>query len=385
MGILDRFKNKVVTITSYKLITQSGSGFFNYDGKLYQSDIVRACIRPKAQAVGKIIGKHIREDPAGLKINPEPYIKFLLEEPNPYMTGQMLHEKMTIQLMLNNNAFAHIQRDENGYPVAIYPIPANAVEAIQDENFNLYLKFQMANGRSYTFKYSDIIHLRRDFNSNDIFGDNPATALTQLMEIVTTTDQGIINAIKNSNVIKWLLKFHTTLKPEDIKKQTKQFVDDFLKIEDATDGSSAGAAATDAKFDAQQVTPNDYVPNASLVDKTIDRIYNFFNTNKNIIQSSFNEDGWISYYEAEIEPVVMQLSGEYTRKIFSRRERGFGNKIVFESTNLSFASMQTKLGLVQFVDRGIMNPNEVREILNLAPIAEGDVYVRRLDTRPTTE
>ena len=200
MGILDRFKNKVVTITSYKLITESGSGFFNYDGKLYQSDIVRACIRPKAQAVGKIIGKHIREDPAGLKINPEPYIKFLLEEPNPYMTGQMLHEKMTIQLMLNNNAFAHIQRDENGYPVAIYPIPANAVEAIQDENFNLYLKFQMANGRSYTFKYSDIIHLRRDFNSNDIFGDNPATALTQLMEIVTTTDQGIINAIKNSNV-----------------------------------------------------------------------------------------------------------------------------------------------------------------------------------------
>ncbi|SKB35922.1 phage portal protein, HK97 family [Acetoanaerobium noterae] len=385
MGILDRFKNKAVTITNYKLITQSGSGFFNYDGKLYQSDIVRACIRPKAQAVGKIIGKHIREDPAGLKINPEPYIKFLLEEPNPYMTGQMLHEKMTIQLMLNNNAFAHIQRDENGYPVAIYPIPANSVEAIQDENFNLYLKFQMANGRSYTFKYSDIIHLRRDFNSNDIFGDNPATALTQLMEIVTTTDQGIINAIKNSNVIKWLLKFHTTLKPEDIKKQTKQFVDDFLKIEDATDGSSAGAAATDAKFDAQQVTPNDYVPNASLVDKTIDRIYNFFNTNKNIIQSSFNEDGWISYYEAEIEPVVMQLSGEYTRKIFSRRERGFGNKIVFESTNLSFASMQTKLGLVQFVDRGIMNPNEVREILNLAPIAEGDVYVRRLDTRPTTE
>ena len=385
MGILDRFKNKAVTITNYKLITHSGSGFFNYDGKLYQSDIVRACIRPKAQAVGKIIGKHIREDPAGLKINPEPYIKFLLEEPNPYMTGQMLHEKMTIQLMLNNNAFAHIQRDENGYPVAIYPIPANAVEAIQDENFNLYLKFQMANGRSYTFKYSDIIHLRRDFNSNDIFGDNPATALTQLMEIVTTTDQGIINAIKNSNVIKWLLKFHTTLKPEDIKKQTKQFVDDFLKIEDATDGSSAGAAATDAKFDAQQVTPNDYVPNASLVDKTIDRIYNFFNTNKNIIQSSFNEDGWISYYEAEIEPVVMQLSGEYTRKIFSRRERGFGNKIVFESTNLSFASMQTKLGLVQYVDRGIMNPNEVREILNLAPIAEGDVYVRRLDTRPTTE
>ena len=385
MKILDRFKNKAVTITSYKMMTESTSNFFSYDGKMYRSDIIRSCIRPKAQAVGKIIGKHIRQDPSGLKINPEPYIKFLLEEPNPYMTGQMLHEKMTTQLMLNNNAFAHIQRDDNGYPVAIYPITASAAEAIQDDKLNLYIKFQCANGKSYTFRYDDIIHIRRDFNSNDIFGESPAQALTQLMEVVTVTDQGIINAIKNSNVIKWLLKFNTILKAEDIKKNTKQFVEDFLRIEDAADGNSAGAAATDAKFDAQQVTPNDYVPNAALVDRSTDRLRSFFNTNIKIIQSSFSEDDWISYYEAEIEPVVMQMSGEYTRKLFSRRERGFGNKIVFESTNLAFASMQTKLGLVQFVDRGIMNPNEVREIMNLAPIPGGETYVRRLDTRPTTE
>ena len=81
----------------------------------------------------------------------------------------------------------------------------------------------------------------------------------------------------------------------------------------------------------------------------------------------------------------MQLSGEYTRKLFSRRERGFGNKIIFESSNLTFASMQTKLNLVQYVDRGILSPNEVREILNLAPRDGGDEYIRRLDTRPTTE
>lgn len=81
----------------------------------------------------------------------------------------------------------------------------------------------------------------------------------------------------------------------------------------------------------------------------------------------------------------MQLSGEYTRKIFSRRERGFGNKIIFESSNLNFASMRTKLRLVQFVDRGILNPNEVREILNKAPIPDGDKYIRRLDTAVVSE
>ena len=177
------------------------------------------------------------------------------------------------------------------------------------------------------------------------------------------------------------MKFHTSLRDEDIKRYTKEFVESYLSIESET----AGAAATDAKYDAQQVEPKNYVPDFKQTEGTVDRILSFFNTNKNIIQSSYNEDEWISYYESEVEPTVMQRSGEYTRKIFSRRERGFGNKIIFESSNLNFASMRTKLRLVQFVDRGILNPNEVREILNKAPIPDGDKYIRRLDTAVVSE
>jgi hypothetical protein len=47
--------------------------------------------------------------------------------------------------------------------------------------------------------------------------------------------------------------------------------------------------------------------------------------------------------------------------------------------------MKTKLDLVQFVDRGMMTPNEVRAIMNLAPIEGGDTPIRRLDTAPITE
>ncbi|QEK12588.1 phage portal protein [Crassaminicella thermophila] len=381
MGIFDRFKNKTVTVSTYKLITDEGNGFYSWNGNLYQSDIVRSAIRPKARAIGKIVGKHIRNGPGGIKVNPEPYMKFLLEEPNPYMTGQMLQEKLAVQLELNNNAFAYINRDENGYPIEIYPITATTSEAIKDSKGIMYLKFTLKNGKIVTFRYADIIHLRKDFNNNEIFGDSPAQALMPLMEIVNTTDQGIVKAIKNSNVIKWLLKFNQTLRPEDIKKQTKDFINNYLNIESET----VGAAATDAKMDAKQVDPKDYVPNHMQMDRTVQRIYSFFNTNEKIVQGRYTEDEWISYYESAIEPDVIQLSGEYTRKLFSRKERGFGNKIVFESSNLTFASMQTKLNLVQYVDRAILSPNEVRAILNLAPIPDGDIYVRRLDTRPTSE
>lgn len=379
MKFVDRVKqafNKSVTVSRYEMITEHGSGFYSYRGDLYRSDIVRACIRPKARAIGKLTAMHIREDPKGLKINPEPFIRFLLEEPNPYMTGQMMQEKIITQLMLNNNAFIYIHRDDNGYPVELYPIPAQFVEAIYDKYGYLYLRCTLKSGKICTYPYTDIIHLRRDYANDDIFGDNAHDTLLPLMEIVTTTDQSIVKAIKNSSVIKWLLKFNQTLRPEDVKKQTKDFVQDYLKI----DGETGGAAATDAKFDAKQVDPKDYVPNASVMDRTKDRIYSFFNTNEKIVKSSYNENEWNAYYESEIEPDALQLSNEFTRKLFTRRERGFGNKIIFESSNLQYASMSTKLQLVQLVDRGSMLPDEWRRFLGLGPIEGGDKPIRRLDT-----
>lgn len=363
------------------MITDERGGYFSYDGQLYQSDIVRSAIRPKCRAIGKAVAKHIRKDAKGLKINPDVYMRFLLEEPNPYMTGQMLQEKLITHLELNNNAFAYIQRDDNGYPMAIYPILATTSEAIKNSNGELFLRFIMKNGKSVTFRYTDIIHLRKDFNANEIFGDSPSRALTPLMEIITTTDQGIVKAIKNSNVIKWLLKFTGSMRPEDMKKQAEDFINNYMNMESST----VGAAAVDAKADAIQVEPKDYVPNGGQMDKTVQRVLSFFGTNTKIIQSSYTENEWIAYYESTVEPDIEQLSNEYTRKLFTRKERGFGNKIVFESSNLSFASFTTKLSLQAAVDRGAMTPNEWREVLGYAPVEGGDMMVRRLDTRPTTE
>lgn len=350
LGFWNRiFRNKKPEqqMTMVKLVTETGNGFFSWDGNLYKSDIVRSAIRPTARAVGKLLPKHIRESAEGLKVNPEPYIRMLLEEPNPLMGSQMFQEKMATQLLLNNNAFALIVRDDYGMPVQMYPIPAVTTEAIY-KNDELYLRFTLLNGKIFTFPYRDIIHLRQDFHNNDIFGESPAESLAELMEVISTIDQGIIKAIKNSNVIKWILKFVQTLRPEDIKREVKRFTEEYLSI----DGEGGGAAGVDAKADIKQVEPKSYVPDDKQMDKTIQRVYSFFNTNEKIVQSRFTEDEWNAFYESVVEPIAIQLSQETTRKLFTRRERGFGNKIIYESSNLQYASMSTKLGLVAMVDAG---------------------------------
>lgn len=381
MGLLSRFFNKSQTTTRFELITDKGNGFYNWNGNLYKSDVIRACVRPKAKAIGKLVAKHIRETlgpdgtTLGLKVNPDVYMRFLLEEPNPYMTGQMLQEKVTTQLQLNNNAFIYINRDENGYANELYPIPAMSAEAIYSSTMELFLKCTMRNGKTVTYPYSDIIHLRQDYNENDIFGESPRDALLPLMEIVNTTDQGIVKAIKNSMVIKWLMKFKSMLRPEDRDMEVSKFVENFLSVD-----RGSGVAASDPKYDLEQVEDKPYVPNAAQMDRTVLRLYSFFGTNEKIVQSKYTEDDWNAYYESEIEPLGLQLGGEYSRKLFSRRERGFGNSIIFEASNLSYASMSTKLQLVQFVDRGMMTPNEVRRVMNLGPIDGGDRVLLRKDT-----
>lgn len=386
MKLFEKKINKATTL-NFDLISDNQNGFYSYDGQMYQSDLIRSAIRPMVSAVGKSIGKHIEETIVNgitdVKVNQQTYMKFLLEEPNAYMTGQLLQEKLATQLLLNNNAFAFIHRDNNGMPIAIYPIVAYNCEATKSSGelfLTFYLKRNDANS-VVTFRYTDVIHLRRDFNDNEIFGSSPASAIIPLMEIVTTTDQGIVKAVKNSNMINWLLKYNTTMKDEHLVNSVKSFVNNFL----SSSSESVGAMGTDAKMDAIQIKPTDYVPNASQMDRTKDRVYSFFNTNDKIVQSKFSEDEWISFYESCVEPIILQLSNEYTRKLFTRKDRMNGNYIMFEASNLGYASTQTKLAFVSMVDRGAMVPNEWRKLFNWAPIEGGDEPIRRLDTRPISE
>ena len=376
MSLFSRFRNKNPATTRMKMITERGNSFYNWNGNLYESDIVRSCTRPFVKAVGKLEAKHIRIQNEDLTVNPNVNIRMLLQEPNPTMSMQMLLEKLAIQLKLNNNAFAYIVRNENDIPIEIYPIPCLGVEAVYDSIGNLFLKFNAVNGGAMTFAYRDIIHIRQDFNENDIFGDSPSKALTDLMNIIKLSDQSVAKAVKNSAVIRWLLKINLPLKEDDLKNASDKFASNFLD----TEKNGAGVAAVDGKMDAQQIKQDNYVVDNTRNKDTINRLYNFFGVNENIIQAKYTEDEWNAYYEAEIEPIAIQLGNELTRKIFSRKEIAHGNKIVFESSNLQCASMATKLNLLQMVDRGALSPNEWRKVLNLPPCPQGNEYIRRLDT-----
>ena len=373
-------KNDKKMYTQLKMLSSSNS-WAPWDGNIFNNDIVRSCIRPKSSAVGKLKPIHLRTDKNDdIKVNPNPQIKFILRYPNEYMSMQKLLEKLVIQRELTNNAFAFVKRDELFKPIGIYPIPTTQVELLEYQN-QIYAKFRFSNGKSITVPYSDVIHLKKDYNDNDFYGSNNKNALDNIIEVLDTTDKGIVKTIKNSSIIKWLMKFKTPLKPEDKQKEIDTFTSSYLDIE--KNGTSI--ASVDPRYDIDQVKNDNYVPNENLIDKYEKRLKNYFGISDDIIKNNFTENQWNSFFEAEIEPIAKELSDQFTKTLFTKHEIECGNEIVFSASSLEFSSMQSKLNLKEMVDRGAMNVNEWRRVMNLSATEFGDEFIRRLDTAPIND
>src|SRR5690606_5513867 len=200
------------------------------------------------------------------------------------------------------------------------------------------------------------------------------------LSVIHTTREGLAQAVKTSAFLRGILKFQGMLKPEDIRENRDRFVNEYLSVQ-----NTGGIAATDAKAEYIELKNDPKMVDADQMKELRDTVFRYFGVNENIVMGKYTEDEWNAFYESTIEPIALQLSLEFTSKLFSDREIGHGNEIVFEANRLQYASVSTKLALVALVDRGIMVPNQLAEVFNLPPVPGGDKPIRRLDTRPIDE
>lgn len=364
----------------FKLINSGNGSYYAWNGNMMDSDIVRSCIRPKANAVGKLTAKHIYGSGETLKVNSKSRIKAILEKPNEYESMQDFLMKMVWQRELYNNAFAYVKKDNQNNVIGIYALLYSSIELYKVHG-DIFIKFNFSGGQNVVVPYDDVIHIRKDYAVNDFYGADGTQTLNTVLEVIGATDKSVVNAVNSSNTIRWLLKYATSLRPEALKKNAKEFIENYL----STESETIGAAAVGSDMEAVQVKPENFVPNAAQMDRAKDRLYSYFGVNKNIVQNDFTEDQWQAFYEQEIEPIALQLSNAFTNAFFTEREKGFENRITFEASALNFANMSTKLKLVQLVDRASMTPNELRAIMNLSPIEGGDKPLRRKDTGVVSE
>lgn len=371
MGFLNIFRPlKSLKQSLWKELGTYTAQFTPFGNNMYLSDVVRACIRPLAEHTSKANAVCQKD---------ESIARILNYNPNMYMSGKDFLYKARTMLELMNTVFIYIERDDKANVKGFYPVPYSWFEAIE-YNGKLYIKFYFDGGavESLILPWDDLVALRKDYNKHDISGDDN-TPIFQKLELINTTNQGIANAIKSTANLRGILKgTKAMLANQDIIKMRDDFVRDYMNL-----SNEGGIASLDATMEFTPITMSPIVTNAATIKDQREDIYRYFGVNEAIITSNYTEEQMEAFYEARIEPFLVALSIELTRKVYTDRELSFGNNIVYESNRMNYASTKTKLAMVSLVDRGALTPNEWRGLFNLPPVDGGDVPIRRLDTQPT--
>ena len=343
--------------------------FTPYKGNFHEDPDVLACVDTIARNGAKMHPRHIRNF-SGQMDNVKGYLyKLLAKQPNEIQNAYKFYYQIITSLELYNNSLVYIQKDENLKVTGLYPLEFSEIKLYEYKN-EIWIKFKFGRGKERFVPYSSCIHLTRFVGKDGLFGGS-SQPIIKILDIKHILDEGIVNAIKTTQSIKGILKStKAMLKPEDVKRMRDQFVRDFIDYHN----NKAGIGGLDATTDFTPVKIEPQTATAEQVRQFDEKILKYFGVNENIIQSKYSEDEWNAFYESVLEPIGLQMSLEFSNKIFTPTEKNFGNEILFESNRLQYASNKTKIELVRYASN-ILTINEQREVFNLAPIEGGDAFM----------
>lgn len=372
MGLLDRLfprhqqlAEKTATATNYKTITEYQTVFSTWNGKIYEQALVRSAIEKTAVLASKLKPEVLGDS--------SPRIRRALDvAPNQYMSWpKMIGRLMTI--LLNDNTAAVVPAfDKDMQVTGIYPLKFDTAEVV-DYKGEPWVRFYLDSGDTMAIELKWVCFLTRFQYESDFFGTSNS-ALTSTLQLMDYQEQAQEAAIRNGANIKFIAAASSSMRPEDIEKKRDEFSDRNLSTK-----NTSGLMIYDNTFESmKQVEPVSYTVSPEEMDRIQRNVFNYFGVNESILQSSYTEEEFGAFYESQIEPFAVQLGEGLTQMLYTPTQRRHGNRVVFSANRLEYASNASKRNMIRdMLDRCVMTLNEAREILQLPPTENGDVFIAR--------
>src|SRR5690554_148340 len=375
-------KKKEGSSSAFQLVNDLNI-FTQFGTNINKSDVVKICIDRVASQCAKLKPKYIKTLEDKTVTEKIGRLSFILKYKfNPLMTPYDFIYKAVTMLLLNDNAFIYPMYNKvNGELLGLYPLRPMIVEGIVDSLDNYYLKFSFEDGRVFTLPYENVIHLRKYYGTNDLFGGSgyggDHEAILKTISINDSVLQGIDNAIKSSMQIRGIIKMNGMLSETDKKKQRDLFD---TALNDTVNNKGSSIIPVDLKAD---YIPIDIDP--KLIDKDTlqflqSKILDYFGVSVPIFTNNYDEDEFNSFYESTIEPLAIQLSEAFSIGLLTDNELVRGEQIIFYSERLQYASWNTKVSAIEkLMSLGIMSLNESRALLGLEPVEGGNKRLQSLN------
>lgn len=351
--------------------------YTQFGTNIYASDVVQQALKCIVDEMKKLNPTHVRykgNDPVPVKGN----VQDVLDNPNQIMTTSEFLEKTIWLLLMNYNVFIiptyYTWVDEKTgverrYYDSLYPINPTQVDFIEDASGRLFCHFFFWNGYDTTIAYDDLIHIRYNFSVNQYMGGNllgqpDHAALLDTLELNNNLLQGIAKAMKASYAINGIVKYNTLMDDGKTKRALKE-------LETKLRNSESGFLPLDLKA---EFTPLEH--KSALVDQPtlefIDsKILRNWGVPLCILKGDYTKEQYEAFYQKTLEPLALSISQAFTKKLFTSRERAFGNKIELYPKELIFLSVAQTLEMINILSpTGGLFENEKRVALGLRPMPE---------------
>lgn len=374
--IFGKKENNHSGYTEYKLLNSYQSNFVPFSGNAWEVNTVRAAIHSFARRAATVQPRHIRRgDGKLLDVESSSLNNILQKQPNPLTTAYKFYYRIAAQYKLYNNAFIFpVWNEITGKLEAMYNINAQEIKLLEYQG-ELFLKFRFYSGKTYTFPYTDIIHIGSMFADNELFGSNNE-ALIPVLKTANTFNQSMSKYAELVAIVRGILKVATTTKNEDLKARRDEFIRDNLKMEN----NGAGVIVTDNKYEYTPIQDKQIPLPQGQLQYIKTEIYDYLGTNEAIVQNKATPDQEDDFYEGEIKPFYMQLEQAFTNCLFTSKERSFGNEIVAEGNKLQYAKLSDKLAAVKYLSEiGGLMLDQALVTLGFPPIG-GEEGKRRVQT-----
>lgn len=382
MGIFDKlFHRQPKGSTFASMLNGYAPLFTQFGTNIYASDVVQQAVKCIVDEIKKLNPTHVRNI-NGDSVPQSGTIQAVLDEPNPIMTTTEMLEKAAWLLMLNYNAFIipvfRTWRDENTgeerrYYEALYPIQPTQVNFMEaptaDGGKRLYVQFYFANGYDTTIPYDDVIPLKYNYSVNEYMGGNQFgqpdhEPLLKTLNLNHQMLQGVAKALNMSYAINGFIKYNTFLDEDKMANARREFERKLANNED-------GFLPIDLKAEVTQFKRDVKLIDADTLKFIDEKILRYFGVPLSILSGDYSKETYDAFFQKTLEPIVKSFSQAFTKHMFTRREKSFGNKIEFYPDDLIFMSVSQKMELIdKLAPTGGLYENEKRTLLGLPPLID---------------
>lgn len=376
MGWLDKLrKKKPKQVQQAQMLNGYTPIFSQFGTNIYASDVVQQAIKCIVDEMKKLNPTHIRyngNDPVP-KVGS---VQTVLNNPNPIMTTSEFLEKVMWLLLLNYNAFilpTYYIWEKDGTQVrtieGLYPLKPAQVEFVEDAANRLYVKMRFENNFETTIPYDDLIHIKYNYSVNeymggDVSGQPDHRPVLQTLELNNTLLEGVAKAMKASYAVNGVVKYNTMLDDGKTEAAIKE-------LESKLKNSESGFLPLDLKSEFTALDRSTQLVDESTLKFIDEKILRNWGVPLCILTGDYTKEQYAAFYQKTLEPLIISISQAFTKKLFTRRERAFGNEIRLYPKDLIFMTVDQTLEMINMLSNtGSIYENEKRVAFGLRPLPE---------------